>query len=44
MISLKPTSFFELNASNDVPRSNQKFNQSKLDGCETSCPRSLFRI
>ena len=29
-VSLKPTSFFELNPSNDFPRSNQSQNQSTL--------------
>ncbi|KAF2442113.1 hypothetical protein P171DRAFT_496876 [Karstenula rhodostoma CBS 690.94] len=43
MVSLKPTSFFDFNPSNDVPRSNQKFNQSRLTDC-TGCPRSDSRI
>ncbi|KAI9146857.1 Copper amine oxidase [Paramyrothecium foliicola] len=38
MVSLKPTSFFDINPSNDVPRSNQNVNKSTLhvtptDGC-----------
>ena len=30
MVSLKPTSFFDLNPSNDVPRSSQEHNKSTL--------------
>lgn len=29
-VSLKPTSFFEQNPANDVPRSEQKLNRSTL--------------
>ncbi|RTE84175.1 hypothetical protein BHE90_001241 [Fusarium euwallaceae] len=38
-VSLKPTSFFEVNPSNDVPRSNQSANQSTLHtvGPESCC-------
>lgn len=38
---LKPVSFFELNPSNDVPRSNQRDNQStlhqKTEDAESCC-------
>lgn len=30
MFTLKPTSFFDLNPSNDVPRSAQSFNKSTM--------------
>ncbi|KAJ4296224.1 cytochrome c oxidase subunit 1 [Kalmusia sp. IMI 367209] len=43
VVSLKPTSFFELNPSNDVPRSTQELNKSKLDDW-AGCPRSDSRI
>ncbi|KAK7191819.1 uncharacterized protein CC84DRAFT_1185533 [Paraphaeosphaeria sporulosa] len=43
MVSLKPTSFFEVNPSNDVPRSNQKFNKSRLTDC-SGCQRNDLRI
>lgn len=37
-MTLKPTSFFEMNPSNDVPRSNQAQNRSTLDTSgEDSC-------
>ncbi|RSM10788.1 hypothetical protein CEP52_003296 [Fusarium oligoseptatum] len=39
-VSLKPTSFFEVNPSNDVPRSNQSANQSTL---HTVRPESCCR-
>lgn len=39
--TLKPTSFFDLNPSNDVPRSDQSRNKSQLhqqaQSCATSC-------
>jgi primary-amine oxidase len=36
-VSLKPVNFFDLNPSNDVPRSNQKDNKSTLHQNDTSC-------
>lgn len=42
MLSLKPTSFFDVNPSNDVPRSNQKQNKSaavEMNGESQSCCR-----
>jgi primary-amine oxidase len=36
-VSLKPVNFFDLNPSNDVPRSNQKDNKSTLHQSDTSC-------
>ncbi|KAE8370320.1 copper amine oxidase [Aspergillus caelatus] len=37
-VSLKPTSFFELNPSNDVPRSNQNMNRSTLVDHSSTAP------
>jgi primary-amine oxidase len=37
VVSLKPTSFFELNPSNDVPRSNQSANKSVLNSVPETC-------
>ena len=39
MVSLKPTSFFEHNPSNDVPRSDQRLNKSVLydDNADACC-------
>jgi hypothetical protein len=37
VVSLKPTSFFELNPSNDVPRSNQSANKSILHTVPETC-------
>lgn len=39
-VSLKPTSFFELNPSNDVPRSNQDHNRSTLVEYQEVAPGS----
>ncbi|KAK0373077.1 primary-amine oxidase [Colletotrichum limetticola] len=36
--ALKPTSFFDLNPSNDVPRSNQRDNQSTLHDQSSAAP------
>lgn len=38
--TLKPTSFFELNPSNDVPRSDQRRNQSQLHQQDQGSPAS----
>lgn len=38
--TLKPTSFFDLNPSNDVPRSDQRRNKSQLHQHAASSPTS----
>lgn len=42
-VSLKPTSFFELNPSNDVPRSSQSQSQSTLVSHQTVAPDACGR-
>ncbi|KAJ5750474.1 copper amine oxidase [Penicillium manginii] len=37
MVSLKPVNFFDINPSNDVPRSNQNENKSTLHQNDSSC-------
>ncbi|KAF2120331.1 copper amine oxidase [Lophiotrema nucula] len=44
MVSLKPTSFFESNPSNDVPRSNQNANRSTLDERVDECCGRMSKI
>ncbi|KAF2798209.1 hypothetical protein K505DRAFT_357738 [Melanomma pulvis-pyrius CBS 109.77] len=45
MVSLKPTSFFDMNPSNDVPRSNQNLNQSTLvEAKESMCHSKASKI
>ena len=41
MVSLKPTSFFEYNPSNDVPRSDQRLNKSTLYESANACYSKL---
>lgn len=41
--TLKPTSFFDLNPSNDVPRSDQGYNKSQLHQQAQSSPASCHK-